>query len=349
MESIRETAHASQLDIGRELAVGWGGRGDLNVTGGGNVELHGICYVGNAPEGAGYILVSGPGSSLNMVDAGVMVLGASGKASLSITDGGTVSNINAIINGPIGLPAGVYLKDPESTWTLTYGGGTSYTINNANVVVLDGGLLDNAGDLHMGEALSEHCELHIQSNGPDGSRVEVGKTMIVGMAGNGLVEISGAGSQLIVKGRGAGDPLDHVGLEIGRSALGTMQVSRGGFASNNYITTVGAWPGSSGDLSISGSGSLLQANFQLEVGRDGNGEISISDRGRLEVTGTMTHEIDPDISNGSTGLGYIGLRGTGIVTVQSGAAQFGQTASNRRGEHRQRQSAGQARWDSRVA
>jgi T5SS/PEP-CTERM-associated repeat protein/autotransporter-associated beta strand protein len=308
----------SSLYIGRELVVGWGGRGDLNITGGGSVELHGICYVGNTPNAEGYILVNGPGSTLNMVDAGALVIGAGGEASLSISAGGAVYNINAMINGPEGSPAGVYLTDVDSIWSLSFGGGTSLTINNANVVVLDGGLLDNAGHIHMGEEASEHCQLHIQSNGVDGGQVHVGRTMIIGMVGDALVEVSGAGSELIVSGRGAGDPNDHVGLEVGRSSYGELYVANGAYVSNNYITTVGAWPDGIGYLSISGSDALLQANYQLEVGRDGEGTVVISDGGRLEVTGTMTHEIDPDISDSSSGLAFVGLRGSGYVYVEYG-------------------------------
>ncbi len=308
----------SSLEIGHELVVGWAGRGDLNVTDGGSAILHSICYVGNASDGEGYILVNGSGSTLDLVDGGVLVLGAGGKASLSITGGGTVNNINAIVNGPVGSPAGVYLKDPSSKWSLSFNSGTSLTINNANVVVLDGGLLDNTGNLHLGEASSEKCELHIQNSGSGGGQVHVGKTMLVGMASNALVEVSGAGSELTVSGRGAGDPDDLVGLELGENALGSLYVANGGYVSNNYITTVGSWPGGRGYLSVDGENALLQANFQLEVGRDGQGTLVIDHNGRLEVTGSMTHEIDPDISNSSTGLAFIGLRGSGYMYVKNG-------------------------------
>jgi T5SS/PEP-CTERM-associated repeat protein/autotransporter-associated beta strand protein len=310
----------SSLEVAGELAVGWGGRGDLNVTGGGAAAVHGICYVGNSPDGEGYILVNGPGSTLDFIDGGALVLGAGGKASLSIAEGGAVNNINATINGPAGSPAGVYLKDPDSRWRLSFGGGTSLTINNANVVVLDGALLDNAGSLHMAEATSEKCELHIQNGGAGGGQVHVGKTMVIGMDGDALVEVSGAGSELIVSGRGAGDPNDHVGLELGRNALGSLYVADGGYVSNNYITTVGAWPDGRGHLSIDGADALLQANYQLEVGRDGQGTAVIDHNGRLEVTGSMTHEIDPDISNSATGLAFIGLRASGNVDVKNGGA-----------------------------
>jgi T5SS/PEP-CTERM-associated repeat protein/autotransporter-associated beta strand protein len=310
----------SSLDIGRELAIGWGGKGDLNVTDGSIVNVHGICYVGNSPDGEGNILINGSGAALNLVDAGVIVLGASGKAAMSIVSGGSLSCINAMINGPQDYPAGMYIEGANSNWTLSYGTGTSLVINRANVVVAEGALLDNAGNLHMAETASEHCELHIQNNINEGGRVHVGKTMIVGMAGDAIVEVSGPGSELTVSGRGAGGgtPEDLVGLEIGQDAMGDMYVSRGAYASNNYITTVGSLPGGQGHLLVEGVDSLVQANYQLEVGRDGVGLVEIRDNGRLDVTGSMTHESDPDISDGSTGLALIGLRGTGDLNVISG-------------------------------
>ena len=306
----------STLEIGRDLVVGGSGRGDLDIDMGGIVKLHGNCNVGNSYDGAGYILVNGAGSMLDMSDAGPLTIGAGGMGMLSIKDGGNVSNVNAFVNSAEGSQSEVDIDGPGSKWILSDAAGTSLSVTCGKMVVSNGGLLDNAGHLHIGVESGGPSYFYIFGGGLGGGQVQVGGTMVLDNGAN--VEVGGPDANLIVKGRGAGDPNDHVGLEVGRSSWANLRVSGGAFASNNYITTIGAWEGGSGNLTISGTGSLFQANYQLEVGRNGQGTVIVKENGKLEVTGTMTHEIDPDISNGSTGLGLIGLNGIGLVMVQTG-------------------------------
>ncbi|TLD72462.1 autotransporter domain-containing protein [Phragmitibacter flavus] len=88
-------------------------------------------------------------------------------------------------------------------------------------------------------------------------------------------------------------------LFIGVNTNGTLQIEAGGAVSNTF-GYIGAFSGSTGEVTVTGSGSLWENASTLDVGLDGSGTLNIEAGGK--------------VSNTSGYIGYFS-GGTGDVTV----------------------------------
>ena len=237
-----------------------------------------------------------------------------------------MSGANALVNGPSEHPATVSVEGPDSTWDLSFADGKSLRINNATVTVSDGGTIHTQGRIELGDLVDTAAELHVLGSG---STVTADRPIIVGYGGSGLIEVKGAGALLESLGRGAFDPAspeepyDHVGMEIGRTTEGRLEITEGGNATCNYILSVGSLndpTSGNGTILVDGDGSKLTANYQLEIGRTGTGEVTVTNGGLLKMTAEMNNSVDPDVSDGSTGLTFVGLNGDGSLNVTDGGS-----------------------------
>ncbi|OEO32306.1 hypothetical protein VW23_012230 [Devosia insulae DS-56] len=133
-------------------------------------------------------------------------------------------------------------------------------------------------------------------------------------AGNGTVEVSGAGSSLTVGSD----------LFLGDYSVGTLNVSDGGVVNIGNIAHVGYNLGSSGAATVSGAGSKLSTVF-LELGYAGRGTIDVSDGGTLESQNSEVGYgpygkvvVDGAGSNWSSGQLFVGVFGDGFVDITNG-------------------------------
>lgn len=119
------------------IHVGDGGQGRLDIRDGGWVR-NGFAYIGNQLGSAGTVNVDGLGSVWQM-SAGNLYVGNDGVGALTITNGGSVSNIDGFV-GAAGIGS-VIVDGAQSAWTnralyVGVGGIGSLTISN-------GGRVDN--------------------------------------------------------------------------------------------------------------------------------------------------------------------------------------------------------------
>ncbi len=295
------------------IATGDGGNGELSVLDGGIVE-HGHGWAGGAAGTTGVVNVSGIGSDLWVT--GWYGLGIWGHGQLSVQNRGQARMGACEIATESDSQGQATVEGTGSTWTLLSNSEVSLMIGktgSGEVQVRSGGQLQSAGHVHLGENSGASGILKVEDAD---SQITIDRTLIIGVAGGSAATVEAtSGGSLIVTGRGAGDPNDHVGLEVGREGEGTLNVLAAGHISNDWITTIGAWAGGVGHALVDGGGSVLQANYQLEIGRDGNGTVTIRNGGRISVT---LDNPDPELT--SKGLTLIGLRGTGnlIVTGSGG-------------------------------
>jgi outer membrane autotransporter protein len=117
---------------------------------------------------------------------------------------------------------------------------------------------------------------------------------------------------------------------IGFNGSGTMVVSNGGTVFSNLLTFIGANPGSSGSLTVTGQGSAYTSGFFL-VGDQGPGQLTVTNGGVASATPTATLQIGANSSGTAlvSGTGslisagtFLGVgvnpTGVGMLTITDG-------------------------------
>ena len=306
-----------------DLAVGHGGQGTLNITGGGRVQCRdghvGFIVFGAGDVfvvGAGVVTVTGPDSQwINSADLSV---GDFGQGTLNIAAGGFVQSTVGFVG-----------KNAGSTGVVTIDGAGTQWSNSGNLNVGSGGngalTLSNSGTVEavnlivgaLGEVRGDGTIIaHIQNGGLVAPGSSPGTLQIVGN-----YEQQAAGTmEFEIGGLTQGTQYDF--LQVGGNALldGQLQLKlAGGFIPNdsqtfvvfscNILTgvfdnagngqRVAALDGSGSFLVHYGPGSLFAQNqivlssFQLGADFDEDGDVDGDDLTRWNtgfgVTGTATH------------------------------------------------------------
>lgn len=134
-----------------------------------------------------------------------------------------------------------------------------------------------------------------------GAAGAVGNVLTLGNAAgqSGTLDVTGAGT-LTLSG--------STQLLVGEFGTGTMTISAGG-AVIAGVTSVGDNTNSIGTMTVTGSGSQLTANLDLEVGSSGNGTLNVLDGGLVTAGNVL------QIGNDNGASGTVMLTGnTGILT-----------------------------------
>jgi outer membrane autotransporter protein len=231
--------------------IGFNGSGTLTVSNGGTVFSKPQTYVGYLQGSSGVLTVDGNGSSYT--NAGFFVVGNGGPAQLNVTNGGAVSS---------------------STGTLQIGGGST-----ATALVSGAGSRLSAGTfLGVGVTDGSVGTLTIT----DGGMATSGSGTYLAFSGasNGLP--ASQGTVVVSNGGLLTSPL----LVVGTSGTADMQIQSNGTVTISGKTIVGAFEGTS-SMEVSGSGATLNVqNNDLIVGGQGNGTMTVSNQGTVNVTGS---------------------------------------------------------------
>ena len=313
------------------------GTGSLTVSDGGAVNnTHG--YVGYNAGSSGTVTVTGTGSTWN--NSSYLFIGNSGTGSLTISDGGAVSNTNGYVGVEEGSSGTVIVTGTGSTWTNSSGlivgnyGTGSLTVSDGGAAVSAGAYVgNNAGSngtvtvTGTGSTWTNSSNLYVGFYGTgsltvsNGGAVSDTKGYVGAVAGsNGTVTVTGTGSRWT----------NSSNLYVGYYGTGTLTVSNGGAVSNTATGYVGYASGSSGTVSVTGTGSTWTNSSALVVGRSGTGSLTVSDGGAVSNTVGQVGSISG--SNGTvtvtgtgsswTSSGYfaVGQYGTGTLTISDGGS-----------------------------
>ena len=288
-----------------EIYVGdTGGVGTLTIQDGGTATsaTGTLGYTG----GTGTVIVTGSDGSGNVSSwtmPGQLSVGYGGTASLSILDGGLVSNMHGNIAYGGGtasaIVSGVDVHGNVSTW-----------INNSTLTV---------GNEGAGSLLIENGGLVRSAQGAIG-----GNTGAVPGLSSGTVTVSGSDGNGNVSTWALGD-----NLYVGFTDPGTLSVEAGGAITGHtaYIGYQGSGDGTavvSGRDVVSGRASSLDFSAQLNVGYEGIGALTIEDHGTVQTpltqiavqagsTGTLTLRGDA-VSRGLLETSAV-VRGSGTATL----------------------------------
>ncbi len=285
--------------------IGFNGSGTFTVSNGGTVTGLSQSYVGYNSGSSGVLTVDGHGSQYT--NTGFFVLGNGGPAQLNVTNGGAVSSpggtlqiggsstATALVSGTnSSLSAGTFLGvgvSPGSVGTLTItdggmatsGSGTYLTFNGASgsvpastgtITVSNGGLLTSP---LLVVGTRGPADLDIQSNG---AVTISGRTIVGAVAGSSSLEVSGPGAtlnvqnDLIVGGQGNGTmTVSNQGTVNVTGSGGTFIAGQCGAGLTSFCST--PIQGGSGTVTVTDSGSVLNAGTSLTVGQFGPGTLTI--------------------------------------------------------------------------
>ncbi len=350
--SLSVDGAGSQWNVATAIAVGNNGNGTLNITNGGLVSTNPGCptcdagVVGESSGSKGSVTISGAGSTWK--NNGPMSVGESGTGTLSVSSGGLVTSANLSVGSFTGASGTLTIN---SGGQVTDSGGAGIPIGSSAgttgaVTVSDAGSsMSTSGPLKVGDA--GQGTLTVQNGG----QVVSGGQLTVGNSGSGVLNINSGGVMSTTGGAtlgfqsgstgsvtvtGSGSTWNNTGpVLVGWNGNGTLTISNGG-----AVTSAGALHGSAfvvaepvgstGSVSVSGSGSTLTNNGVVNIGFQGNGTLTISNG--AVVNNTLC------AACGSAGSGmYIGQQGgaVGTVTIDSGGqllnvgiAQIGSSAGS---------------------
>lgn len=237
------------------------GVGFIVFMGGSGVGPELTIHPGAILVSAGSLLGNGAGlAGRAVVDAGTWDqygwrrIGGSGTGSLIVKNGGKISDTTAWIGFDYDSVGAVTIRDAGSTWKNSeklwigrLGAGT--------LDILEGGRVSTAMEIYVGGSFSSQ----------------------------GTVTVDGSGSTLSSLSRlfvGGSDAFD-----TDEGGQGTLMVSNGGQV-NSAGVYVG-YLGAQGDVTVTGSGSLMDVSGALTLGflSGADGALTISDGGKVRVTG----------------------------------------------------------------
>lgn len=274
------------------LMVGGYGTGTLNVQNGALVTTDGVTYIGGAPielgdgeeftrdmlpTGDGTVNVSGNDAALTLTGDNTLFVGYSGTGVLDINDTGDVTAGSVVVGGTPDANGVVIVSDADSTLT-----AASETEIGA------------WGTGHMTVAMSGHVttgELYV--GGFDSSGVDDLPQQVLDDFG----PAAGTGTLTATQG--------GVVTVLGQAYVGYSGVGAANVSSSAQVmtlgTTLGESVGSSGTITVDGTGSRWVADYdgtyeeqtgeasgQIVVGKNGQGTLTITNGGNVSATDMLS-------------------------------------------------------------
>ncbi len=345
--TLSVTDAGSQVSVGGDATLGEAGSGTLTMTGGA-MSVAGAMTLGEEEGSSGKLTLSDATMSIT----GDLKIGeaASGAAIVQL---GSVLQSNAIeLGGALGAKgsltisgAGTNLTTGETT--IGAGGSGALTINS-------GGLLTTNGDASIGSvALGATVSASLDTGG----EWIVGGDLDVGDSGAGKLSIAGKETLVSVHGDmtigGAAGGTATLGsttgassaqltwdgrLTVGGGAKGTLTINAGdsvsALAGGEGELEIGADAGSSGKVSLAGTGASLSAAMLIDGGtaseQGGAGSLSIGadasasfDEATIWKTGKVIDAGALSISGALSGFGSVQISGAGQFTLGGSNSSVG--------------------------
>lgn len=290
------------LQIGGDTSdpSGVAGDGTLTVSTGGEV-LSTSAGLGNVSGTSGAATVTGSDSKWT-ITSGTLAVGLNGTGSLTISDGGAVTGIHTTIGGNSGGTGDATVTGSGSTLTNT---GNLYVGNDGDgtLTVEDGGtVISDAG--YVGTQNGSNSSATVRGSGSSWDMTSAfiagydnGSSATVTISEGGTInalqgtlgDLAGSTGSMTVTGSGSTwsafvDGSAYSGyMNVGRLGTGSLTVEDGGSVTG-YRLYIGNEAGSSGAVSLSGNGSLIDMTSKLFIGAEGDGTLTLSDGATLRAS-----------------------------------------------------------------
>lgn len=325
--------------------------GVLSITNGGTLSTNGPSSVANNTGQTGLVsgnvTINGAGSSWAITrdlanGGGQAFLGiaraSNTNANVTISNGGnlTITGSRATPASDNSLPAFNMSAAAGATSVMTVTTGGSVRIGGDTGVITLGGS-SSVSSAGASATLNITAGGSVAGTGPNGLNfMAIGQNL-----GTATVNVSGAGSQLVVAGVGGVNTqgLDGIGglIMVGRNrnnlggGNGTLNVTAGGsvvISDNGLVASpfstglrLASGADSSGSVTVSGSGSSIvtsttggsEASPHVLVGDGGNGQMTISNGGSVSVQSAGQRNFI--VGNSSTGSGTLNVTTGGLINA----------------------------------
>ncbi len=284
VQSEGEASFTSASDINAlYIGSGSGSTGTLNVTGSGStLTVTGGGGIVGLDDGMGTLSIDdgasatfSGGSSSTSLDIGR----SGGTGAVTLTGAGSSFDIDEVVN--VGVSGTGFLTiDDGATFTSTYGDGASIDIGvstggDGTMTVSDADVDFDKGDgIIIGNGatgsliVDDGATFSVTSATPNAAYAA---TVGAAAAGDGTLTVYGAGSTFTA---------DDGGLAVGNAGSGSATVYDGGelfVDDTTYGLIIAGSENSTGDLTVTGSGSGLSNKGPTLVGSSGTGYLTIDD------------------------------------------------------------------------
>lgn len=280
-----------------------GSNGTLNILNGGTAQsLSGT--IGGQNGSVGNVLVSGPGSTWDIPASSPLLIGASGKGTLRIDNGGAVHSGQGVIGWIAGSEGSVTVSGPTSAWDPS---------NNIYVG------LDSVGELRV----LEGATVRTVGSSPPGAAA----TVYIGTGASGVGTVTVSSTTANISTLTASDR-----IEIGSAGTGTLTIEKGGLAvaaSDTWLTVAGTATGTLnliGDASGRGvleTGSVVKGAGSATFNLDGGVLRARRDKANF-LNGFLTQAIGIEGASFDTN-GYQ----VGVMTAFSGTSSLNKLGAGR--------------------
>lgn len=267
--------------------------------------------------------------------AGQLLVGQFDRGRLIVTNGATLSSASSRIGDVFFSSGEVEVSEGGSKWTVDGDFAVGYE-GIGNLDIRNGGVVSTS--LTAGLGMVGDGRGRVRIDGP-GSKWTHAGVLTVGGAGTGTLSVvdrgslvggdGGSGGGVIIGGTSSGSGVVLVGVAgthwsetfvtVGQSGLGTVSIYDGATAQASLVT-VGANPGSRGDVSISGAGSSWIETVQTVIGLNGEGYLRIENGGRFETRG------DAIVGDSAGSEGTAVVTGSGSLWGAPGGIVIGESS-----------------------
>ena len=239
------------------------------------------------------------GNASTWTNSSTLTVGDAGIGTLTIQNGGKVSNTSGII-----------AFDPNSTGMVTVDGSDA----NGNVSTWT-----NSGNLRVGN--SGDGSLAIQNGGEVSTSIQASIGLFSGSTGAATVSGSDPNGN-------ASTWTISFDLFVGASGDGTLEVTNGGTVSNT-IGYIGLQSGSTGTVTVDGADSTWTNTVDLFLGGDsftagGAGSLTVQNQGLVDVDGTLKIWIPGTvtINGGTIALDALDIEPGGTMAFNFGTLNY---------------------------
>ena len=294
------TTTGSIYNSGNEYYVGYtdSSTGTLTINGG-SLLSKANGYVGYTATSTGTATVTGSGSK--WTNSGNLYVGRSGNGTLNIQANGQVSNTTGYVGYNSGSTGTATVTGSGSTWTNSGNLYVGYSGNGTLNIQANGQVINAAGSIGSLGAVT------VTGSGSKWTNVN-------GLAVNGTLNIQANGQVSNATGSiggavtvtGSGSKWTNVGgLTVFSGVLG---IEAGGQVSSSfgYLKGINAFPGT---VTVTGNGSKWTNTYDVSVGYDSVGTLSVRQNGQATAR---------DLSVGEDGYGTLSIESGGLVSSVNG-------------------------------
>ena len=304
---------------GVKIYVGNQGTGTMTVSGSADVNLSSFTTIASTSSSTGTLTVTGSGSTYTSQSIRV---GSSGTGTLNIADSAVVTVTNNQ-NSFVGTNAG-------STGTLNVNSGA--TLNLAKIYVGNSGTgtmtvsgssdVTSSSQLIIGSASDGTGTVNVTGSG---STFTLQNSLKVGVSGTATLNVADSAVVTVANNKDS-----YVGQSNGSD--GTFNILSGATYNANKIF-IGNQSGSSGEMTVSGSGTVVNASDRIQIGVNGGGgtksELHIDSNAVVNDTSTYgtklwtggVLEFNGGTLNSNSSFGNATgttIRGDGTLNVNTG-------------------------------